>query len=276
MATDQKARGSNPLSFAKATDFCLPLFLLSRSSLHSMQQASPVNPYGLTLHCVSLFRRFAPYDPLSFAKATDKSLPLFLLSRSSLHSVQQASPVNPCGKTTSKAEKALAFFRRAQMTQSNIKKKRERGYPSPDKTLAFCQKRTSTLPYRKMRSRPRLRSGFTQRPCFRVSSSCTLYEVFGNFAWRSAPPRKRVTQSEKAPDCETESVPAFRLSVDSLLHCNKGNGNGGNSVRKGVSFTPPTAGFLLAICGALPCYRARELPSHSLQAAPRGHKNIRR
>ena len=27
------------------------------------------------------------------------------------------------------------------------------------------------------------------------------------------------------------------LSVDSLLHCNKGNGNGGNSVRKGESFT---------------------------------------
>ena len=68
MATDQKARGSNPLSFAKATDKSLSLFLLSRSSLHSVQQASPVNPCGLTLLCVSLFRRFAPYDPLSFAK----------------------------------------------------------------------------------------------------------------------------------------------------------------------------------------------------------------
>ena len=52
-----------------------------------------------------------------------------------------------------------------------------------------------------------------------------------------------MAQSEKAPDCETESVPAFRLSVDSLLHCNKGNGNGGNSVRKGESFTPPFGGF---------------------------------
>ncbi len=103
----------DPLSFAKATDKSLSLFLLSRSSLHFVQQALPVNPCGLTLHCVSLFRRFAPYDPLSFAKATDKSLSLFLLSRSSLYLVQQASPVNPCGKTTSKAEKALAFFRRA-------------------------------------------------------------------------------------------------------------------------------------------------------------------
>ena len=84
-----------------------------------------------------------------------------------------------------------------------------------------------------MRSRRRLWLRLTQAACKRVSSSCTLYEVFGNFAWRNAPPRKRVTQSEKAPDCETESVPAFRLSVDSLLHCNKGNGNGGNSVRKG-------------------------------------------
>ena len=45
----------------------------------------------------------------------------------------------------------------------------------------------------------------------------------------------------EAPNCETESVPAFRLSVDSLLRSNKGNGNGGNSVRKGESFTPPLA-----------------------------------
>ena len=116
-------------------------------------------------------------------------------------------------------------------------------FPRPTKRLRFAHERTSTLSYRKMRSRRRPRLRFTQAACFRVSSSCTLYEVFGNFAWRSAPPRKRVTQSEKAPDCETESVPAFRLSVDSLLHCNKGNGNGGNSVRKGVSFTPPPAGF---------------------------------
>ena len=79
-----------------------------------------------------------------------------------------------------------------------------------NKTLAFCQKRTSTFFDRKMRSRRRPRLRLTQAACYRVSSSCTLYEVFGNFAWRSAPPRKRVTQSEKAPDCETESVPAQR------------------------------------------------------------------
>ena len=36
---------------------------------------------------------------------------------------------------------------------------------------------------------------------------------------------------------------AVGLFVDSLLHSNKGNGNGGNSVRKGVNFTPPFAGF---------------------------------
>ena len=74
-----------------------------------------------------------------------------------------------------------------------------------NKTLAFCQKRTSTLLERKMRSRRRPRLRFTQAACFRVSSSCRQYEVFGNFAWRNAPPRKRVTQSEKAPDCETVS-----------------------------------------------------------------------
>ena len=87
----------------------------------------------------------------------------------------------------------------------------------------------------------------TQAACFRVSSSCTLYEVFGNFAWRSAPPRKRVTQLGKAPDCETESVPAFRLSVDSLLHSNKGNGNGGNSVRKGEALLRRSAGLGLCL-----------------------------
>ena len=36
---------------------------------------------------------------------------------------------------------------------------------------------------------------------------------------------------------------AVGLSVDSLLQSNKGNGNGGNSVRKGESFTPPFGGF---------------------------------
>jgi hypothetical protein len=81
----------------------------------------------------------------------------------------------------------------------------------------------------------------TQAACFRVSSSRTLYEVFGNFAWRNAPPRKRVAQLGKAPDCETESVPAFRLSVDSLLRSNKGNGNGGNSVTTSKADEKPTA-----------------------------------
>ena len=73
--------------------------------------------------------------------------------------------------------------------------------------LTFCQKKRSTLLERKMKPRPRPLFWPTQRPCFRVSSSCTLYEVFGNFAWRSAPPRKRVAQFEKAPDCETERCP---------------------------------------------------------------------
>ena len=35
------------------------------------------------------------------------------------------------------------------------------------------------------------------------------------------------------------------LSVDSLLHSNKGNGNGGNSVRKGESFTPPMRVYIV-------------------------------
>ena len=76
-----------------------------------------------------------------------------------------------------------------------------------NKTLAFCLKGTSTMSDRKMRPRPRPLFWPTQRPCKRVSSSCTLYEVFGNFAWRSAPPRKRVAQLGKAPDCETERCP---------------------------------------------------------------------
>ena len=126
-----------------------------------------------------------------------------------------------------------------------LSKKGVRGCPSPDKTLAFCQKRTSTFFDRKMRSRRRLWLRLTQAACKRVSSSCRQYEVFGNFAWRSAPPRKRVTQSEKAPALRDRECPRpTGLSVDSLLHCNKGNGNGGNSVRKGVSFTPPPAGYI--------------------------------
>ena len=45
----------------------------------------------------------------------------------------------------------------------------------------------------------------------------------------------------EAPNCETESVPAFRLSVDSLLRRNKGNGNGGNSVTTSKADEKPTA-----------------------------------
>ena len=76
-----------------------------------------------------------------------------------------------------------------------------------NKTPAFCLKRTSTFFDRKMRPRRRPRFRLTQAACFRVSSSCTLYEVFGNFAWRSAPPRKRVAQSEKAPALRDRECP---------------------------------------------------------------------
>mgnify|MGYP005790516511 CR=1 FL=1 len=116
----------------------------------------------------------------------------------------------------------------------------------PPKRLRFAHEGTSTLLERKMRPRPRLWFWPTQRPCFRVSSSCTLYEVFGNFAWRNAPPRKRVAQSEKALALRDRECPRpTGLSVDSLLRSNKGNGNGGNSVRKGENFTPPLAGLIL-------------------------------
>ena len=147
----------------------------------------------------------------------------------------------------------------------------------PTKRLRFAHEGTSTFFDRKMRPRPRplvptltylSRTKFcasgkicsvaplptkgspfagslnTQRPCFRVSSSCTLYEVFGNFAWRNAPPRKRVTQLGKVPALRDRECPRpTGLSVDSLLRSNKGHGNGGNSGRKGVSFTPPSSGF---------------------------------
>ena len=96
------------------------------------------------------------------------------------------------------------------------------------KTLAFCQKRTSTFFDRKMRPRPRLRFWPTQRPCYRVSSSCTLYEVFGNFAWRSAPPRKRVTQSKKAPALRDRDVPPADGSRRGARL--RGNGDRGTSV----------------------------------------------
>ena len=103
-----------------------------------------------------------------------------------------------------------------------------------NKTLAFCQKRTSTFFDRKMRSRRRPWLRLTQAACQRVSSSCTLYEVFGNFAWRSAPPRKRVASLGKAPDCETESVPAQRgFPWIPCCIAIRGTETGGNSVRKG-------------------------------------------
>ena len=110
-----------------------------------------------------------------------------------------------------------------------------------NKTLAFCQKRTSTFFDRKMRPRPRLRFWPTQRPCKRVSSSCTLYEVFGNFAWRSAPPRKRVAQSEKAPALRGREVPPAGGSRRGARL--RGNGDRGTSLREGVSFTPPLGGL---------------------------------
>ena len=139
-----------------------------------------------------------------------------------------------------------------------------RGCPSPDKTPAFCLKRISSFPDRKMRPRrrplvptltylsrtkicasgkicsvaplptkglPFAGSLNTQAACFRVSSSCTLYEVFGNFAWRSAPPRKRVTQSEKAPALRDREVPPAGGSRRGARL--RGNGDRGTSVREG-------------------------------------------
>ena len=87
-----------------------------------------------------------------------------------------------------------------------------------------------------MRPRPRLRFWPTQRPCFRVSSSCTLYEVFGNFAWRSAPPRKRVTQSGKAPALRDREVPPRKSRRGARL---RGNGDRGTCLTEGESFTLP-------------------------------------
>ena len=91
-----------------------------------------------------------------------------------------------------------------------------------------------------MRARRRPRFRLTQAACFRVSSSCTLYEVFRNFAWRTAPPRKRVTQLGKAPALRDREV-APRKSRRGAR--SRGNGDRGTSVREGESFTPPTAGF---------------------------------
>ena len=105
-----------------------------------------------------------------------------------------------------------------------------RGCPSPDKTLSFCLKGTSTFFDRKMRSRRRLWLRLTQAACKRVSSSCTLYEVFGNFAWRNAPPRKRVTQSEKALALRDREVPPRKRRRGARLW---GNGDRGTCLTEG-------------------------------------------
>ena len=102
---------------------------------------------------------------------------------------------------------------------------------------------SSTLLERKMRPRPRLWFWPTQRPCFRVSSSCTLYEVFGNFAWRNAPPRKRVTQSEKALALrDREVLPRKRRRGARLW----GNGDRGTCLTEGEDLLRRSAGLMLA------------------------------
>ena len=83
------------------------------------------------------------------------------------------------------------------------------------------------------RRRPRFRP--TQAAWKRVSSSCRQYEVFGNFAWRSAPPRKRVTQSEKAPALRDREVPPAGGSRRGARL--RGNGDRGTCLTEGESFT---------------------------------------
>ena len=95
-----------------------------------------------------------------------------------------------------------------------------------------------------MRSRRRLWFRLTQAACKRVSSSCTLYEVFGNFAWRSAPPRKRVTQSEKAPALRDREVPPAGGSRRGARL--RGNGDRGTCLTEGESFTPPMAEYFFS------------------------------
>ena len=110
-----------------------------------------------------------------------------------------------------------------------------------NKTLAFCQKRTSTFFDRKMRSRRRPRLRLTQAACYRVSSSCRQYEVFGNFAWRSAPPRKRVTQSEKAPALRDREVPPRKRRRGARL---RGNGDRGTCLTEGEALLRRSAGYI--------------------------------
>ena len=81
----------------------------------------------------------------------------------------------------------------------------------------------------------------TQAACFRVSSSCTLYEVFGNFAWRSAPPRKRVTQSEKAPALRDREVPPRKRRRGARL---RGNGDRGTCLTEGEALLRRSAGYI--------------------------------
>ena len=125
------------------------------------------------------------------------------------------------------------------MTQSNITKKGVRGALARQNARVL-PKGTITFSDRKMRSRRRLWLRLTQAACKRVSSSCRQYEVFGNFAWRSAPPRKRVTQSEKAPALRDREVPPRKRRRGARL---RGNGDRGTSLREGVSFTPPFGGL---------------------------------
>ena len=94
---------------------------------------------------------------------------------------------------------------------------------------------------RKMRPRRRLWLRLTQAACKRVSSSCTLYEVFGNFAWRNAPPRKRVTQSEKALALRDREVPPRKRRRGARL---RGNGDRGTCLTEGEALLRRSAGYI--------------------------------
>ena len=84
----------------------------------------------------------------------------------------------------------------------------------------------------------------TQRPCKREASSCTLYEVFGNFAWRSAPPRKRVTQSEKAPALRDREVPPRKRRRGARL---RGNGDRGTCLTEGEALLRQRRDLVLSL-----------------------------
>ena len=68
--------------------------------------------------------------------------------------------------------------------------------------------------------------------CAAPKTSDTIRESSCTARPRVSPPVKR--RGTEWGFSKSRLVPkAVGLSVDSLLHCNKGNGNGGNSVRKG-------------------------------------------